>query len=1267
MLSLSLLLNSLQGNSSLLILDELLLDIFKHSSEQSITVEAMEKSVAHRTGRNFSTLHNIVLEPEIGSQGIEDFIDNDSLFFNVHHSVVTPMFALWPPNDGYQVLDLTKRHVTSCQDLVEKCVKARNASCAILRGSTFSCTAWPFSVLDLLCWFCPSLRQIDITGCTGFSRDILSSISDQHKIEIIDYLDPSFILRCSDAGTQIRQILEDNSISPGTNCMGWSLLHSAILLGDVELVRKLLECIHSSDDNNNINIPHDLLQTSLELATALHHLEIVELSGYENIISMDPFRLIQFCFLKQHGIKIFDHPIEALTSNEAAKQTARNLHNSQDCNVIALLQLFCKNSDTNFKKKVLEEIFLQVHDCIRPESNLFFSCWNENAICYAVQFLMEETGISASEKVDNCPYLIFSLPSVRLLEFLLLNGAKIDEKDQSGCTALFHAVEKALTSPSPYCSSWNERIKYLLHNQANPNTRNDLGETPLLFSLRHVVFASRLADSFEDQVVEVWKILLNAKARANTKDEMDRSLLHLLLTEFLETGLFLPRQCLKLVCKGLPVLRNYYRFLINTRDSRGNTPLHLWAGFSNKAISAEVIDIGNEIINHGGAVDARNDNGETPLHLAWCWKQVEILVEKGAQSFAQDLKGNTPLHKFIEKHSLIRNKVTKSRWEKILAWGMNPFCANSNNECPFDVLLQERFFKSALSLLKAIFENEQNHKDLAESARRYKDRKGDSLLHVLCVMDDKGAQTNCEYLLQNGCNVNFQNKCKETPLHMVCRKVVNMNPCVFLQSAEKFILLLRKYHADVSIPDGLGNSCEAMSSGNEYLHKLLHEDIEKVSISNKIKWIPKSANHKAALTDVARGVKSRKVESYHHHENHIGKGSFSLVFPALNETDGREVAMKRLEKERLEEKGALLEREVKCLLQLSNCRFVVNYISCTSDSNFQYLVVELMEGSLEAYLSYDQECEHAFTICLHIASGTEFLHANDVVHRDLKPQNILYQTVPNFIVKISDFGLSKILHAGKSSAQSETVMHSRAGTRCWMAPELLGKKPKNHSKASDIFSCGLLFHYILAKKKHPFGAYSEDSPLEINPQETEENIRKCKRFFCPTLAAEACHLLTNMLSRKTRRRPAALPLKQFPFFWNDREKVDFLTKVGNQREFEEPRLYLSRPLTDVENKLEAGFRNEGCDDWEAQIQEVYDAVTNAYEHRIYDTTSAVELVRFIRNSYFHSHDLPRNISDLLWEKFVFLERFPFLVTAVYESVKVCDTWTTRKELKKFFR
>lgn len=592
---------------------------------------------------------------------------------------------------------------------------------------------------------------------------------------------------------------------------------------------------------------------------------------------------------------------------------------------------------------------------------------------------------------------------------------------------------------------------------------------------------------------------------------------------------------------------------------------------------------------------------------------------------------------------------------------MNPFSANFESKCLYDILLEKQFFKSALNLLKVIYESDVNE-ELRETARAYRNRSGDSLLHIACVVENTNASLICEYLLRNGWIANSQNTNNETPLLLACKSVKNLHSVL-----SNNILLLRQYHADKSIPDCQGGTCDAVLRKD--LCVLLRQEVTRVSLPKQLKWFPQSINHHRVLAEVALGLKTYKVDNFYHHEKRIGEGSFGLVFPGLNEKDGREVAIKRLEKARLEQRVTVLEREIQCLQKLSDCSFVLNYISCASDEHFQYLVVELMEGSLCDYLPTDKVCEQAFTICLNIGSGLEFLHNRKVLHRDLKPQNILYKTHPEFVVKISDFGISKILHGVQSGALSETVLNSRVGTRCWMAPELLTKKSKNHSPASDIFSCGLIFHYVLAMKKHPFGSYSDESLAEINPQETERNITSNQQSFCESLAPEANNLLTHMLLPKPNRRPSASSLRNFPFFWDNFRKVEFLKIVGNQKEFEEPRLNLTRPLSLVEQNLENLYRKclEGASNhWETAIQHVYDKVTGRYIYRNYNTTSAVELVRFIRNSYTHSDDLSPEVNDLLWEDFAFFKSFPFLVTIVYRAVKACGTWRKRNRLKTFF-
>ena len=841
------------------------------------------------------------------------------------------------------------------------------------------------------------------------------------------------------------------------------------------------------------------------------------------------------------------------------------------------------------------------------------------------------------------------------MDFLLQDEAKIDGKGTFVCSCVFQAVKNALTGPLPDFVSWIDVIGTLLRTTASPNSRNEHGETPLLYSLHLAKDHSYCDPHFEKRLMQIWHLLLEAGASAKGKDEEGRSLLHLLLN-FLQTGVFQPHECLELVSCCLEILQRY-GFQINSRDANGNTPLHLWGSCLNKPIP-EVMEIGAKITSSGGAANARNDNGETPLHLSQSWKVVDFLVEKGAQTSAQDLHGNTPLHKFIG--TFVGDMVKENRWKHCLLSGMDPFYKNKQSKCPFEVLLEKGRFKSALNLMKAIFE-EDELAGFAESASDYRDCKGNSLLHILCVIDNEDAQSICEYLLQKRWSANLQNKCNETPLHMVCKKVgiLDSGTSEVMRNA---ISLLREYHADVTLPDGQGKTCEEMLGGNIDLRNLLHEEIEKVNFPNKIKWIPESIKHKPALAEVARGTNSDKVGCYHFHKNHIGGGSFSsVVFAALDEKDGREVALKRFEITRRKEWGDVLERDVRYLLQLSDCPYVVNYISCASDCHFKYLAYELMEGCLNGFLSSDHVSEHALTTaCKHVASGLASLHSMDIIHGHLKPSNILYRTWPNLIFKIS------------FSGQSETVME-QTGTRCWMAHECLRKKPEKPDKSSDIFSLGLVSHAIMTGNQHPFGSYSED--LAMNLEETEDNIKRNRRRFCPSLTSEAKCMLEEMLSVRPKHRPTAADVLKFPFFWDDHKKVNFIVNVGLQKEFSELRceLLLRRPLTDVETSLEYDYVNH-CpntrnNNWADRIQSLYQAVTKGYTYRTYDVTSAVELVRFIRNVYSHPLDsYPEPIKQQLENYFV-LREFPFLVTILYKAIlksQRSDEWKTRPHLKEFF-
>ena len=99
------------------------------------------------------------------------------------------------------------------------------------------------------------------------------------------------------------------------------------------------------------------------------------------------------------------------------------------------------------------------------------------------------------------------------------------------------------------------------------------------------------------------------------------------------------------------------------------------------------------------------------------------------------------------------------------------------------------------------------------------------------------------------------------------------------------------------------------------------------------------------MAKVARRQECKIVNQIWYHREHIGSGSFGHIFAGINEKDGREVAVKRVEKLRL--KRPEDKREIENLIALSDCEHVVRYISFFEDEDFSYLVLELMEGNLE--------------------------------------------------------------------------------------------------------------------------------------------------------------------------------------------------------------------------------------------------------------------------------------------------------------------------------
>lgn len=135
----------------------------------------------------------------------------------------------------------------------------------------------------------------------------------------------------------------------------------------------------------------------------------------------------------------------------------------------------------------------------------------------------------------------------------------------------------------------------------------------------------------------------------------------------------------------------------------------------------------------------------------------------------------------------------------------------------------------------------------------------------------------------------------------------------------------------------------------------------------------------------------------------------------------------------------------------------------------------------------------AAVVLYQIANGLEYIHSQDMIHRDIKPDNVL---ISKGIIKITDFGLSKKITAGVYE------MSGKKGTLSWMAPEVLCWYLENQdgnqivenkfTQKSDIFSAGCVFFMYVTEGKHPFGDDFVDRQTNIKCNNVINTITKSK-------------------------------------------------------------------------------------------------------------------------------------------------------------------------------
>eukprot|EP00039_Didymoeca_costata_P000503 m.45877 g.45877 ORF g.45877 m.45877 type:complete len:531 (+) comp10305_c0_seq1:89-1681(+) len=278
--------------------------------------------------------------------------------------------------------------------------------------------------------------------------------------------------------------------------------------------------------------------------------------------------------------------------------------------------------------------------------------------------------------------------------------------------------------------------------------------------------------------------------------------------------------------------------------------------------------------------------------------------------------------------------------------------------------------------------------------------------------------------------------------------------------------------------------------------------------------------------------------------NAVGQGGTASVYKIVHKKTGTPYALKVLNLMRVSDKAKreMLLREIPIMKSLDHPN-VIKIVEVFRKLNTVYIVMELCSGGELFDKLYDQEgCRFDEAETRHLVTkmlqALRYLHANNLVHRDLKLENFIFTSKSiDADIKLIDFGFSK------EYLEGDTKMNELVGTCYYVAPEVLGR---SYTNASDLWSLGVIV-FMMVTGEAPFDG-NTNSSIMSNIKSRSQNPKALQAELAEDLAgcslSEGCiDFVLKLLTVDPKKRINAEAALKHP--WIATEK--YLSKSSKKR------------------------------------------------------------------------------------------------------------------------